>query len=98
MFDISKVDRNFSIKSKIEKEDIKIFNVDEEPFKVYGIFKENGKFRRMPESVAKKVSDGVYALHANTAGGRVRFITNSRYKHSEKISFLLFTSSLLLFT
>ena len=79
MFDISKIDSNFNIESQIYREGIRFFKIDEKPFEIYGIFRENGKYRRMPESVAKKVSDGVYALHANTAGGRVRFITNSRY-------------------
>ena len=77
--DFSKIDKNFEVKTTIDKEDIRFFNVDEEPFKVYGIFRENGKYRRMPEAVAKSVSEGVYALHANTAGGRVRFVTDSPY-------------------
>lgn len=79
MSDISKIDRNFAIKTNIEKEDIKFYNADEEPFKVHGVFRENGKYRRMPESVAQKVSEGVYFLHSNTAGGRVRFTTDSSY-------------------
>jgi lysophospholipase L1-like esterase len=33
----------------------------------------------LPEDVAKRVSEGVYRLHANTAGGRVRFKTDSPY-------------------
>lgn len=79
MADISKVDKNFEVKTNIEKDDIKFYNIDEKPFKIYGIFKENGKFRRMPENIAKKVSEGVYILHTNTAGGRVRFATDSSY-------------------
>ncbi|MBE6623881.1 MAG: hypothetical protein E7621_06850 [Ruminococcaceae bacterium] len=79
MFDISKVDTNFSIKTNIDKKDIKFYKIDEAPFKIYGVFKENGKYRRMPELVAKNVSDGVYALHSNTSGGRVRFVTDSPY-------------------
>ena len=77
--DFSKIDKNFEVKTTIDKDDIRFYNVDEEPFKVYGIFRENGKYRRMPEAVAKSVSEGVYALHANTAGGRVRFVTDSPY-------------------
>lgn len=79
MFDITKVDSNFNIETNIAKEGIKFYNVDDAPFKLYGIFRENGKYRRMPENIARKVSDGVYALHANTAGGRVRFVTDSPY-------------------
>ncbi|MBQ6893934.1 MAG: hypothetical protein IJN40_00390 [Clostridia bacterium] len=79
MSDISKIDKNFEVKTNITKEDIKFYNVEEAPFKIYGVFRENGKYRRMPESVAKSVSEGVYALHSNTAGGRVRFVTDSAY-------------------
>jgi len=79
MYDISKIDKNFKVETKIDKEDIKFYKIDEYPFKIYGIFKENGKYRRMSESVAKTVSEGVYALHSNTAGGRVRFVTDSSY-------------------
>ena len=79
MFDISKVDGNFTIETEIDKNDIKFYKIDEAPFKVYGVFKENGKYRRMPEGVAKSVSEGVYALHSNTAGGRVKFVTDSPY-------------------
>jgi len=79
MFDISKVDANFEIKTQFHKKDIKFYKIDEAPFKIHGIFRENGKYRRMPESVAKRVSEGVYALHSNTAGGRVRFVTDSHY-------------------
>ena len=79
MSDISKVDKNFEVKTNIAKEDIEFFNAEDAPFKIYGIFKDDGKFRRLPEAVAKTVNDGVHILHANTAGGRVRFVTDSSY-------------------
>ncbi len=79
MLDISKIDSNFVIETQICKEDVKFFKIDEAPFKIYGVFKEKGKYRRMPDNIAQKVSEGVYQLHTNTAGGRVRFITDSPY-------------------
>lgn len=79
MKNICDVDENFAIKTSIEKDDIKFFDVRENPFKIHGVFYENGKFRRMPECAAREVSEGVFALHANTAGGRVRFKTDSPY-------------------
>lgn len=79
MFDISKVDKNFGIETKIEKSDIKFYKTDEAPFKIYGIFKENGTYRRLPEDIARNISDGVYLLHSHNAGGRVRFVTDSQY-------------------
>lgn len=76
---IADIDKNFQIKKNIGKDDAEFFDVKEGPFKIYGIFFEKGKFRRLPESVAKSVNVGVRALHANTAGGRVRFVTDSPY-------------------
>ena len=79
MSNIADIDKNFKIDTKIDKSDIRFINALTEPFKIYGIYYENGKFRRMPEAVAKAVSEGVYYLHANTAGGRIRFKTDSTY-------------------
>ncbi len=71
------VDPNFCRDKTIEDGMI-FFDIETEPLKLYGVFKENGLYRRMPEEVARSVSDGVYNLHTNTAGGRVRFKTNSQ--------------------
>ena len=79
MSDITKIDKNFKINTNINKEDIKFYDARVAPFRVYGVFYDDGKFRRMPEKIAKTVSSGVHSLHANTAGGRVRFKTNSPY-------------------
>lgn len=76
---IEKIDKNLKVDTNIAKEDIKFYNIRQTPFEINGIFYEDGKFRRMPEAVAKSVSDGVYYLHTNTAGGRVRFKTDSPY-------------------
>ena len=56
---------------------LQFYNVREDPFSVYGLYFENGKYRRMPQQVAKDVSKEVYYRHTNTSGGRVRFVTNS---------------------
>ena len=79
MKDIANIDSNFAVGTTIEKEDIVFYDAEEEPFKIYGIFRENGRFCRMPEAVAKTVNEGVSILNTNTAGGRVRFRTNSSY-------------------
>ncbi len=51
-------------------------DVKKEPFRVYGLC---SYFRRIPESIAEKCSEGVQHLAANTTGARVRFRTNSEY-------------------
>ncbi len=76
---IEKVDRNFVVAKSIEKSDVVFYDADNAPFKVYGLFRENGRYCRIPEKVAKSVNDGVAYLNLDTAGGRVRFITDSPY-------------------
>ncbi len=76
---LSSVDKNFEVKTEIEEENLKFYDAEEAPFRIYGVFREGDRFRRMPESVAKQVNDGVKHHHSHTAGGRVRFLTNSRY-------------------
>jgi len=77
--DITKIDKNFAIETNIEREGLTFYDIQQEPFQTYGIYWENGKYRRMPESVAKATNPGVGELHADTAGGRVRFVTDSPY-------------------
>ena len=77
--DITKIDSNFAVETSLNIENIKFYNIQEAPFSLYGIFYENGKYRRFPEQVAKTVNDRVHALHANTAGGRIKFVTDSPY-------------------
>lgn len=72
-----KVDANFVFEKKIVNKDIRFYDANCAPFEICGVFYEGGKFRRIPEAVAKTVNEGVYTLHTNTAGGRVRFKTNS---------------------
>ena len=76
---IQEIDKNFKVETSIQKNDIEFYSIDNAPFEINGVFYENGKYRRLPEDVAKRVSEGVYRLHTNTAGGRVRFKTDSPY-------------------
>lgn len=86
MSKLEKIDKNFVLGEGIDLPYIKFYNCEEEPFKLYGIFREGDRFRRMPEKEAAKMGteietmgDGVYILHTNTSGGRIRFITDSPY-------------------
>ncbi len=76
---IEKIDKNFSFASTVSIEGLSYYDILEQPFSIHGLLYEDGCFRRMPDAVAKNVSDGVYWLHKNTAGGRVRFCTDSPY-------------------
>ena len=79
MKNIADIDENFKVSANVAREGIRFYNAEEKPFEIYGAFWENEKLRRLPESVAKAVSPGVHAQHADTAGVRVRFVTDSPY-------------------
>ena len=79
MGSMAKLDPNFRMQTKIEREDVKFYAADDECMSLHGIWYEDGKFRRMPEKVAETVSKGIYYGHSLTAGGRLRFVTDSDY-------------------
>lgn len=98
--DISKVDKNFKVETKIEREGLTFYDIDEAPFKIYGVYRDGDHYVRLPADVAKSVSEGVFALHTHTAGGRVRFVTDSPYvavsvklNHAYKMPHFAFTGS-----
>ncbi len=72
-------DTEITFSCNTAEKDVVFYDPRRAPFEINGVFYENGRFRRMPEAVARTVSEGVYSLHSNTAGGRVRFITDSPY-------------------
>lgn len=79
MSEMSQFDKNFLLQTKIEREDIQFFSANDSCVSLHGLWYENGKYRRMPEDVAKTVSNGIYYGHSLTAGGRLRFVTDSDY-------------------
>ena len=59
-------------------EDVEWYDVRREPFKLYGLIANDGdQFRRIPQDVADATNGGVSSLSRQTAGGRVRFTTDS---------------------
>lgn len=76
MKNINDVDKNLRV---FATDDSKVvwFDVEEKPFQIYGLLREDGMYVRMPLAVAKEVNDGVDYLNHHTAGGRVRFATDS---------------------
>lgn len=76
---IGKVDKNLLATGVIESENLRFYNVKEAPFAVYGLLPccSGEPFRRIPAELAKQTNSGIWRLHRNTSGGRVRFCTNS---------------------
>lgn len=79
MFDIASIDKNFFTSNAIDERDFAFHDAKDDIFSLHGVFYENGCYRRLPESVGVNVNDGVKTLHTHTAGGRLRFITDSPY-------------------
>lgn len=82
MSKLSEIDKNFAVETKIQREGIKFYSCAEQPFKLYGLLKpcaEHDFYSRMKRETAERISEGVDILSTNTAGGRVRFKTNSAY-------------------
>ena len=78
--DISSVDKNLEVKTELEVKDVVFYDSKKAPFDLYGLCKtELDVFKRMPSKVGEGVSNGVNSLNYHTAGGRVRFTTNSDY-------------------
>lgn len=79
---IENIDKNFKDISQIP-EDLQWFSPLESPFKLYGVFYDETEmcYARMPIDTAKNVNSdcGVYSLNYYTAGGRIKFKTNSPY-------------------
>ncbi len=82
MPEIQKLDPNFYVSNTLTRNDVTAYDVSRPPFRVYGLLlpqNDEDCFRRMPLADAKRVSAAVEQLHRNTAGGRVRFATDSGY-------------------
>ena len=77
---IEEIDKNMATAIKINKEGLCFYSMYDEPFVICGGLKrgDDGRLYRLPRDVAEKTSPGVLGLCTNTAGGRVRFKTDSK--------------------
>lgn len=76
--DIGTIDSNLRVDKAFEAPNVIYRDCRESPFSVHGLLWEDG-FCRMPGIVAEHTSEGVKCLSRNTAGGRIRFRTDSPY-------------------
>lgn len=75
------IDEKMFFKTVIAESDVRFYDVRKEPFEVYGLYnyRTEPQFKRMPDEIGRSVNDRVARLYQCTAGGRVRFSTDSRY-------------------
>lgn len=76
--DISKIDPNF-LSSSAMTSDYVWYDIEEEPIEVRGLAVHEGDvYSRLPLSVAENTNEGVAVLTYHTAGGHIRFRTDSK--------------------
>ena len=74
-------DKNLMVDEKIKETDVVFHDVRQAPFKIYGLYNPTteDRFKRLPDEIGLNTNDGVATLYLHTAGGRVRFATDSPY-------------------
>ena len=81
MVDISVIDKNLAVSGSIAPEikaQFDFYDIDTAPFTICGVFREGDHYVRIPTAVAETVSPNVTHLNQYTAGGRIRFVTDSK--------------------
>ena len=79
---IEELDKNLKVETTIEEPDLVWFDAKEAPFLLTGILYDaaQGRYLRVPQAVANGISKGASgSLNHCTAGGKVRFRTDSPY-------------------
>ena len=76
---IESIDKNMKLNSKISEQNMRVYSIDDEPFALLGIKRDKDIYVRMALDAAKSVSPSVYDLAKHTSGGRVRFMTDSKF-------------------
>ncbi|NLK39098.1 MAG: hypothetical protein GX303_02450 [Clostridiales bacterium] len=78
---IENIDKNFRVETNLNEDDLCLYDTRKAPFDLYGLYnpREGEIFRRLPDDIAAATSEKVHVLAKNTAGGRVRFTTDSSY-------------------
>ena len=74
-------DKNLHVDEVINADGLKFIEIRNSPFDVYGLYnyKNEADYKRLPDEIGLNVNEGVSTLYLHTAGGRVRFSTDSRY-------------------
>lgn len=71
----AEIDKNFDIPVTVNKDGMRFY--DAECFDVYGVKLMDGKYRRMRAEDAAAINDMIFTISSESAGGRVRFATDS---------------------
>ncbi|MBE5818778.1 MAG: hypothetical protein E7312_06955 [Clostridiales bacterium] len=72
-------DKNFITETKIDRDDVEFYDPLQPPFRLYGAKHDGLRYARIDMKIAKQIGDGIEFLGANTAGVRIRFVTDSPF-------------------
>ena len=70
------IDKNFIVAAPDSAQTV-FFDVARPPFTVHGLLHDETGYYRLPPAVAAAANSGVQQLNLDTAGGRVRFLTDA---------------------
>lgn len=77
---IEDLDKNFKVKTNIKREDLEFYSGSSPLFLLYGIKYDNEVgYYRIDYSIAESIAESIRYFAPMTAGGRIRFKTNSPF-------------------
>ncbi len=81
MENIDNFSRTYKLETAFDGGEVLFYNVKKDPFSIHGLYDpiRQPTYRRLPEPVANATNAGVAQLNFDTAGGRVRFSTDSPF-------------------
>lgn len=74
---IAEIDKNLAVDKSIDKTGLVFSDIDSPPFRIYGVRRDGNDYIRLPKDITRAISPALYNLSLNTAGGRIRFNTDS---------------------
>lgn len=77
--DISQIDKNFNLQNTTVEGGVRYYTIPHESFSLHGVYyhETQKEFVRMDRKIGATVNEGVHGLSNYTAGGRLRFATDS---------------------
>jgi hypothetical protein len=74
------IDKNLKVSHALDpqlKDCFDFYDVEDAPFDIRGVYRDGENFVRLPRDIAAATNEGVEGLNNHTAGGRIRFVTDS---------------------
>ena len=73
------IDENLVVSGTVNRPGIAYYDANEPVFCLHGLFHDEEGYYRIPDEIAANISKNINDMHRYTAGGRIRFETNSPY-------------------